>query len=147
MCTVLLPPGGYQIAVNKYIIYHIERDRISSVGMTCYGLDVLGFESRWWGDFSYPSTPAQSPMQWVPVLCPGGEVVSACALCLHGMLWGKCCYLAGSGICSCESCRALTRPHSVCLSVCHIHTMLNLVLFLYFFIFPRMNFENLHPHT
>jgi hypothetical protein len=23
MCTVLLPPGGYPIAVNKYIIYHI----------------------------------------------------------------------------------------------------------------------------
>ena len=22
MCTVLLPPGGYPIAVNKYIIYH-----------------------------------------------------------------------------------------------------------------------------
>jgi hypothetical protein len=23
MCTVLLPPGGYPIAVNKYIILHI----------------------------------------------------------------------------------------------------------------------------
>jgi t-SNARE complex subunit (syntaxin) len=23
MCTVLLPPGGYPTAVNKYIIYHI----------------------------------------------------------------------------------------------------------------------------
>jgi hypothetical protein len=24
MCTVLLPPGGYPIAVNKYISYHIS---------------------------------------------------------------------------------------------------------------------------
>jgi hypothetical protein len=24
MCTVLLPPGGYTIAVNRYIIYHEE---------------------------------------------------------------------------------------------------------------------------
>ena len=24
MCTVLLPPGGYQIAVNKYIISYIN---------------------------------------------------------------------------------------------------------------------------
>ena len=23
MCTVLMPPGGYPIAVNRYIIYHI----------------------------------------------------------------------------------------------------------------------------
>jgi len=25
MCTEQLPPGGYPIAVNKYIIYHISR--------------------------------------------------------------------------------------------------------------------------
>jgi hypothetical protein len=24
MCTVLLPPGGYPIAVNKYIIVHTQ---------------------------------------------------------------------------------------------------------------------------
>jgi hypothetical protein len=24
MCTVLLPPGGYPTAVNKYIMYHTE---------------------------------------------------------------------------------------------------------------------------
>jgi hypothetical protein len=30
MCTVLLPPGGYPIAVNKYIIsYHIGKDCFS----------------------------------------------------------------------------------------------------------------------
>jgi len=27
MCTVLLPPGGYPIAVNKYIIYIIQKVR------------------------------------------------------------------------------------------------------------------------
>ena len=32
LCTVLLPPGGYPIAVNKYIIYHIISYHISFSG-------------------------------------------------------------------------------------------------------------------
>ena len=31
MCTVLLPSGGYQIAVNKYISYHISYHIISYI--------------------------------------------------------------------------------------------------------------------
>jgi hypothetical protein len=51
-------------------------DRDSTVGIaTCYGLDGSGTESRWGGDFLYPSIPAlgptQPPIQWVPGLCPG----------------------------------------------------------------------------
>jgi len=29
MCTVLLPPGGYTIAVNKYITYNLYSKFIS----------------------------------------------------------------------------------------------------------------------
>jgi len=32
MCTVLLPPGGYPIVVNKYISYHIKSSRMRWVG-------------------------------------------------------------------------------------------------------------------
>ena len=28
MCTVLLPPGGYPIAVNKYMSYHISEGKM-----------------------------------------------------------------------------------------------------------------------
>jgi len=35
MCTVLLPPCGYPIAVNKYIIYHTRR-----VTSTCLTLKI-----------------------------------------------------------------------------------------------------------
>jgi hypothetical protein len=59
MCTVLLPPGGYPIAVNKiyhYITTFVDLGRNSSVGIaTRYGMDGPGIESRWGGArFSAP---------------------------------------------------------------------------------------------
>jgi hypothetical protein len=43
MCTVLLPPGGYPTAVNKYISYHIIYVSVYSQGRieVCTGC--------WWG--------------------------------------------------------------------------------------------------
>ena len=56
--------------------------RDSSVGIaTRYGLDGPGIESRWGQDFLPPSRPAvgptQPPVQWVPVLFPGGKAAGA----------------------------------------------------------------------
>ena len=53
-----------------------------SVGIaTRYGLDGPGIETRWERDFPHPSRPAlgltQTPMQWVPRLCPGGKAAGA----------------------------------------------------------------------
>ena len=44
MCTVLLPPGGYPIAVNKYIIssYHIICNVISSYHVICHVISYHG---------------------------------------------------------------------------------------------------------
>ena len=63
MCTVLLPPGGYPIAVNKYIIYHIMKGHHQEVGyriqtlwysfvsqyVRCHVED--GADARWWQQF------------------------------------------------------------------------------------------------
>jgi len=40
MCTVLLPPGGYPITVNKYVVYHINiKMDLQEVG--CRGMDWI----------------------------------------------------------------------------------------------------------
>ena len=43
MCAVLLPPGGYPIAV-KYIVYHIDRLRWSRGSVLAFGTQVRGFK-------------------------------------------------------------------------------------------------------
>jgi len=37
MCTVLLPPGGNPIAVNKYIIYHIYHKHMPTLNFQIKG--------------------------------------------------------------------------------------------------------------
>ena len=54
----------------------------SSVGIvTRYEPEGPGIESRWWRDFSHPSTPAlgltQSPIRWVPGLFPRSKAAEA----------------------------------------------------------------------
>ena len=56
--------------------------RVSSVGIaTRYGLDGPGIESRWGRVFPHPFRPAlrlaQSPIQWVLGLFPGGKAAGA----------------------------------------------------------------------
>ena len=50
MCTVLLPPGGYPIAV-KYISSNSGPGSVVGIA-TGYGLDGPGIESRWGARFS-----------------------------------------------------------------------------------------------
>ena len=45
-------PECYEILEYAYIYIYLGRD--NSVGMTCYGLEGLGIESRWCRDFPHP---------------------------------------------------------------------------------------------
>jgi len=61
---------------------HFIVGRDSSVGIaTRYALDDPGIESRWGRDIPHTSRPTvgptQPPVQWMPVLFPGGKVAGA----------------------------------------------------------------------
>ena len=63
-------------------MFSLYADWVSVVSIaTRYGLDGPGVESRWGRGFSHPSRPAlgptQPPIQWVPVLFPGGKAAGA----------------------------------------------------------------------
>jgi len=53
MCTVLLPPVGYPIAVNKYIISYWDHDSPGGIAIR-HGLDDPGIDSQWGARFSIP---------------------------------------------------------------------------------------------
>jgi hypothetical protein len=67
MCTVLLPPGGYPISVNKYIISYIVTCGLGNVVSiaTSYRLDGPGIEKKnpGWGEIlcTCPDRPWVSP--------------------------------------------------------------------------------------
>jgi hypothetical protein len=48
MCTVLLPPGGYPTAVNKYIVYNMEKPRCKLEGNIKMNLKEMSFEGVDW---------------------------------------------------------------------------------------------------
>jgi len=61
MCTVLLPTGGYPLAVNKYIIYHITsyhiiyhkrcgQNLVVAYFETIHGIDMEGSTYQSWRD-------------------------------------------------------------------------------------------------
>jgi hypothetical protein len=74
---------------QRYLYSNYQTPRVSQNCVagtaTRYGLDGAGIESRWWQDFSHPSTralgPTQPPLEWVPG--PFHEDNSAGLWCYH----------------------------------------------------------------